>query len=994
MRVCLMPHGHRIRYSLLAGALVASFCVIVPRVVAEPVKQDALQLIGRHCVTCHNSSDPKAGLNLSLSKTAFEGGDSGAVIVPGKPMESLLFERIADGSMPPEHDGRRLTADEVATVKAWIAQGAKWPEEKQLSQFDYTTDRRAGYDWWSLQPLHRRSLPAAQLAGSQSAIDAWVLDRLHAASLNFAPLAHRTIFVRRAFLDLIGLPPSPSEVDAFVDDNSPDAVDRLVDRLLASPHYGERWGRHWLDVVRYGESDGFEHDKYREHSWPYRDYVIRSLNGDKPYDQFITEQLAGDALPQVTHESMAATGFLVAGPWDEIQNVGASPTEKRRAREEQQEELIAAVSQTFLGLTVNCARCHDHKFDPIPQTDYYRLKAALDGIDHGNRPWLTTAEQLAWDQDLKPLAAELASAKARLVELSKQLPSDARLERGSDRPLVAGRFGQTFSPSVTQVAAAHSPAYDVPPITVECWAKLNSRDRFNILIACNPKDSPDHWELYTYAGSGELSLYMPGCKPAEIKSGVNICDDAWHYVAATIDEGKVQLFVDGKQVHAAGITRPKKGGKTGPLQFAAIAEQKIGCAGLVDEVRLSRGLRKIDELPSAPFAVDADTLALWHFDEAPNGLFMDAVPAPANRSAETIREEQATTRQTIEQLERKIAARQQPKLYAGIRRQPEPTILLVRGDLTKPGPPVAPGVLSGVRAVPGAWILPADLPEAQRRAKLAEWISHPQNPLPWRVMANRIWQYHFGRGLVENASDFGFSGGQPSHPELLDHLARELQRNGSIKRLHRQLMTSRVYQQASQLSADASTQQARQLDADNRLLWRFTARRLEAEVVRDSMLAVSGQLNRQQGGPSFKPFKVTVFNTHFYHLLEQDRPELLRRTIYRAAVVTGRDPLLATLDCPAPSLAAPKRQETVTPLQALGLMNDAFVQRQASELADRFASLGQANSKQAVRELYLAALGRLPTAEESMAAAQLVDEHGLQQLAWAVLNSSEFLFLR
>jgi mono/diheme cytochrome c family protein len=954
----------------------------------ELLAQPPFSLLAKHCVTCHNTSDPKAGLDLSQAVTALKGGDSGAVIVPNKPADSLLVERVTDGSMPPEHDGRRLTPAEVAILKDWIAAGAKWPEGKKLSQFEFTTDRRAGLDWWSLQPIQNPSPPAA--SQSQQPVDAFLTAKLAPAGLKFSAPADRRTLIRRAYLDLIGLPPTPAEVASFANDTAPDAYERVLDQLLASPHYGERWGRHWLDVARYGESDGFEHDKYREHAWPYRDYVIRSLNADKPYADFIIEQLAGDALPNATREQIAATGFLVAGPWDEIQNVGASPTEKRRAREEQQEELIAAVSQSFLGLTVNCARCHDHKFDPVPQTDYYQLKAALDGVDHGLRPWQTAAEQHAWEAEQKPLQGELARVKSRLADLSQQLPGDARLEKGADQKLVPGKFGQTFSPHHHAVAAPPSAAYDLPPLTIECWARLAGQKNFNVLLACGPKSNSDHWELYTYAGSGELSLYLPGCQPAEIKSGVDVCDGEWHYLAATLTESEVQLFVDGRLVRTTAIKRTAKADKDGPLQFAALVDKSIGCEGLIDEVRLSRGVRKIDSVPAEPFAVDADTLALWHFDELLAGSFRDHARTADATDAEAARTEIAKLSDEQKQLEAKLKERPRPQVYVGVRKQPEPTLLLVRGDLTKPGPPVLPGMLTAVRTIASEQI-PADSPEAMRRLKLAQWIAHPHNPLPWRVMANRVWQHHFGRGLVDTTSDFGFSGGRPSHPELLDHLAQELRRDGSLKSLHRQIMNSQAYRQTS-VPNETTLISAQEVDADNRLLWRFPTRRLEAEIVRDAMLAVSGQLNRTQGGPSFKPFTVTVFNTHFYHLHDQDKPELARRTVYRAAVVTGRNPLLTALDCPTPSLAAPQRQETVTPLQTLSLMNDSFVLRQATRLAQRVQNTE--SPAEQVRELYSLALSRDPSAAELAAGQSLLAEQSARELAWALLNSSEFLFQR
>jgi mono/diheme cytochrome c family protein len=951
----------------------------------------ALDLLARHCVTCHNTSDPKGGLDLSQAATALRGADSGPVIVAAQPEKSILLERVADGSMPPEHDGRRLTKEEVAVLRDWVTAGANWPANKTLSQFEFTTERRAGYDWWSLQPLVRPPTPLPS-AAANNAIDAFVLPRLTEAGLAYSPPADRVRWIRRVTIDLLGLPPSPAEVAAFAADQAPDAAEQLVDRLLASPHYGERWGRHWLDVARYGESDGFEHDKYRAHAWPYRDYIIRSLNADKPYAQFVREQLAGDALEQVTHDSIAATGFLVAGPWDEIQNVGASPTEKLRAREEQQEELVATVAQTFLGLTVNCARCHDHKFDPITQIDYYRLKAVFDGVDHGNRPWLTPQEQTALEQQRRPLEASLQRAKAGLAELAAKVPANAIVVSESPPALVAGRFSQTFSPAEARVSVPHSPAFGQLPITVECWARLDSNRAFNILAACNPKSSADHWELYSYAGSGEFSLYLPGYQPAEIKSGVNIVDAKWHYLAATIDAHRVELWVDGKLAKSIAVARnDPKPGASGPLQFGAIAEQKLGCAGLVDEVRVSRGIRTIEHVPEEPFEADERTLGLWHFDEIQQGLLLDASAAVKQANRGELARQRTELVGQVASLEKELSGLQQPQVYAGSRREPAPTLLWVRGDISQPGPAISPGPLSALQRIDSSWKPNANEPEAQRRLRFAAWLTHEQNPLPWRVLANRVWQHHFGRGLLDTPSDFGFNGGQPTHPELLDWLAMELRQSGSLKRLHRWITSSSAYQQSSSPTPELADK-ASSRDVDNRRLWRFPVRRLEAETIRDAMLAVSGDLNRTQYGPSFKPFTVQVFNTHFYHLHDRPEAEYQRRSIYRAAVVTGRDPLLSALDCPAPSLATPQRQETVTPLQSLGLMNDTFVQRQARTLAARIEEQEPNASARQVRQLYLAALQREPTSLEAQEGVALIQDHGLRELAWALLNCNEFLF--
>jgi hypothetical protein len=718
----------------------------------------------QRCVACHSGDAPEGRLTLTTREAALKGGKTGPALEPGDAAKSRLFSLVSSKKMPPK---KPLSDEEIDALKEWITAGAVWEGVVKKGA------TRAGADWWSLQPLKRPEPPAVQdKEWGRNPIDTFVLAELEKHRLQPAPAADRAALLRRVTYDLHGLPPTPDEIEAFVNDKSPDAYEKVVDRLLASPRYGERWGRHWLDVARFAESHGFERDQVRDHAWRYRDYVIKSFNDDKPYPQFVKEQLAGDVLEPITSDGIIATGFLTAGPWDEVgNNVTASAVLKLRVREEELEEMIAAVGQTFLGLTLNCARCHDHKFDAITQKDYYRVKAVFDGVRFGDRSALPPDET-------KKIEANVARLKDRLDDLEKQ------------------------------------------------------------------------------------------------------------FLVGNMNE----------------------------------------------ETR-----RQLDE------ARDAFRTA----------------PRP-------------------------------PLVWAAIPRQPGPTHILLRGDVEKKGDLVraAPPALG--KAPPPDFDVADDAPEGRRRLKFAEWVADPDNPLTARVMVNRVWHYHFGQGLVASPSDFGFNGERPTHPQLLDWLAGEFAASGgSVKKLHRLILLSATYRQAATFNARAA-----ETDADDRLLWRFSPRRLEGEAVRDAMLSVSGRLNDTPGGPGYRPFTITIFNSHFYTLLDEDRPEFLRRTVYRINVNSARNPLLESFDCPDPSTKTPRRAITTTPLQALELMNNRFVLRSARSFAERVQKEAGDDATKQVAQAYRLALGREPTAKETERAAKLVREHGLQELCWVLFNASEFLYVR
>ncbi len=744
-------------------------------------REQVAPVLERRCVHCHGSEAPKGGLSLASARGLMRGGQNGAVVVPGKPEESLLLDMVSgDAPEMPQKD-KPLSKEQVDGLRRWIEQGAHWPEGVALR------DRRFdSADWWSFRPLIRPPVPAVKEPSRvRTPIDAYIFCRLEAQGLRPSPEADRRTLIRRLTFDLHGLPPTPEEIDRFLGDEEPDAYEKLVDRLLASPRYGERWGRHWLDVVHYGDTHGYDKDKRRDHAWPYRDYVVGSLNDDQPYTQFIREQLAGDVLEPNNPRGVIATGFIAAGPWDFVGHVELAErtVEKLKTRLIDRDDMLANAMSTFVSLTVHCARCHDHKFDPIPQRDYYRLQAVFAGVDRGDRPYDNR---------------ELDRARRALE---------------------------------TQRAAV--------------------LDRLNAI------------------------------------------------------------------------------------------NQELAAGTVID---------------------------------------------PAHRA------DRETARRELAALDARLKALPSGALVYAVRpRAPRPIFLLHRGDVEQPGEAVGPGALSCVPELEPVFALSDPGDEGARRAALAGWIADGRNRLTWRSIVNRVWHYHFGRGLVDTPNDFGRNGSQPTHPELLDWLAVEFRDGGqSLKALHRLIVGSAVYRQSSRDNPIAA-----RVDVDNRWLWRMNRQRLDAEELRDSVLAVSGTLDSRMGGPGFALFHFQDDHSPIYDHTAPgaiDNPQVRRRTIYRFIVRSVPNPFLECLDGADPNLNTPVRSTTITALQALALLNDVFMVNQARAFARRLEAV-QPDPRRRIDAAFAAALGRPPRAVERDALAAYARQHGLANACRLLFNTNEFLFV-
>ena len=1035
-----------------------------PATTSVDFARDIEPLFANHCLKCHGPEKQKGGLRLDAKPAAFKGGDDGKVIVPGKSAESRLVHRVAGLDekevMPPK--GERLTTQQTGLLRAWIDQGASWPDDGKRARV------RSAH--WSLQPIpasaasesairNQSADTARALNGARqntdslmsSPIDAFILARLRTNGLALSPAAGRATLIRRLSFDLIGLPPTPAEIDAFVADPSPRAYEQLVERLLASSRYGERWGRHWLDVARYTESQGFEYDKLRDNAWHYRDYVIRSFNDDKPYDRFMKEQIAGDVLEPVTGDGIIAASLLVCGPWDEAGNAQANATQKAITREEEMEDMISAVGQTFLGLTLNCARCHSHKFDPIPQEEYYRVKSVFDGVKHGERSVVSAAEATAREEHIAALKQQIALAQDTVSRIESQgwnlaaskqrpgatepgpppfvrwafdgatnsiLPGEvkggSKLESGRLRLPKEGAFYQT----------APLPR-DIREKTLEAWVALADLKQGGGAAITIESEDGRVFDAIVF-GERQAKKWMAGSSGFERTQDLDASEETAppgaliHMAIVYRSNNSIALFRNGEP-----YGKPYTPGS--PLQTF-----KAGKARVLLGMRHTGGGKaflagEIQQAALYDRALSAEEVAV-SFRAA--GFSIPQSEVLANLSDAQRAERDAALAQMKETREALGAVKPLPVSYAGTRVQPAPTRLLRRGDVKSPADVVTPAGLSAIVDLEPEFGLAADAPESQRRLKFAEWLADRRHPLPARVMANRVWHLHFGQGLVTTPNDFGVSGARPTHPELLDWLAAKLIESGwSVKALHRLIVSSATYRQGSgegairrsgtsnpsgsaatsrPMPASASQplktdhglrdteyfERASSIDADNALLWRFPARRLEAEAVRDAVLAVSGHLNTEAGGPSFRPFDALKFPANAYVPADKIGPEFNRRTVYRMNVNSGKEPLLDAFDCPDPSVKTPRRGVTTTPLQALGLMNNSFVQRHAGQLAERALTESHQDLPKAVQIAYRLALGRAPTKEETTRALAAANDRSLTNVCWALLNSTEFIYVR
>lgn len=779
----------------------------------------------------------------------------------------------------------------------------------------------AEIEHWSLQPVKRPAVPVGS-AAARNAIDCFIDAELTARGLTRSEEAALTILIRRLHYVLTGLPPTPDQVAAF---ERGQEYELWVERLLNSPAYGERWARHWLDVVRFAETHGFEMNQPRESAWRYRDYVIRAFNSDKPYDQFVRDQIAGDVLGEDD-----ATGFLVAGPWDQVKSPDPVLTANQRADE--LHDIVSTTGSALLGLTVGCARCHDHKFDPIPHKDYFAMKAVFEGVEHGERARTDGAGE---------------EPRARIAELRRQVVG---LDEAIDALEPFAQVGAT----IAQRAAVNARR------NVDRFRPVEAkRMRFTILKSSDAEPCIDELEVYTPANEN-VALAANGTKATA--SGT--------YPNSEIH--RLEHINDGRHGNSRSWISSERGGWV-ELEFPSSVT--------ITKVIWSR---------------DRDRLALeYKIEVGPGeGNFQMIASSSDRHAAGEVRMESGAELAELgakrEGLVSQAAQLEKSLLvYAGrFKSEPGPTHRLHRGDPMLKREVVAPGPLRAIGLAFKECEGKELTTEQKRRVAFAEWVMEARNPLTARVMVNRIWQYHFGRGLVSTPSDFGVNGARPSHPALLDWLAAEFVDHGwSVKHIQRLIVNSATFRQGS-----STRDRGMELDADNRFLWRFESRRLEAEAIRDSILSVSGALNMQRGGPGFNFFEPNENYVRVYQPRVEWGNEAFRRMIYGTVVRQRADGVFGAFDCPDAGQITPTRTSSTTPLQALNLLNSSFILQQSRLMAERLER-ECSNESEKVRRAFLLVFQREPGKAELKAAQELASSEGLGILCRALLNANEFVYL-
>ena len=959
---------------------------------AEPVVDFAREIepiLTRSCIGCHGPVKSKGSLRLDSRESAIKAG----VLAPGKPGASEILRRVAakdDARMPPEPE-KNLSDGEIARLKLWIEQGAKWPEK--------SGPKADPLDWWSLKPLTKPALPKSDFTNP---IDVFVRAKLSDKGLAPSPTARKRTLIRRLYLDLIGLPPTPEQIAAFENDPAPDAYPKLVDSLLASKQYGERWARHWLDVVHFGETHGYDKDKLRPNAWPYRDYVIRSFNDDRVYATFVQEQIAGDILFRNSRDGIEALGFISAGPWDFIGHaeVPESKIDGKIARHLDRDDMVQNTMQTFVSLTVGCAQCHDHKFDPIQQEEYYGLQAVFAALDRTDKPYdaepKVTATRFALESKIKESRDAVekvdrgiqAKAGPALAEL------DAKIAVASAKTVRSSAYG--YHSDIAMKADRTK------------WVQIDLGESVEIakvtLFPCR--------DDFNGIGDGfgfPARYKVEASDDAEFKNGVRSVADKTKADEKNPGIAPRAFAVEKVKARYVRVTATKLMARQNDFNFALAEIEVRNAADAV--VSLGKSVTALDSI-EAPIR--------WAKMNLVDGWYPGVKTGDADRAARLKKEredllEAARTPESRKKLaevtagltgaERELAALPpQSVAYIGAVHtgagafagtgasggKPRPIFLLNRGSVTKPGAEVQPGSLSAVKALSARFDLPVNHAEGDRRKALALWLTDPKNPLVWRSIVNRVWQYHFGKGLVETANDFGRNGTLPTHPELLDYLAAEFRDGGqSIKKLHRAILHSETYRQES--TGDAK---AEKIDAGNQYLWRMNRRKLEAEVVRDSVLQLAGKLDLKLYGPSFRDFVIEKpeHSPHYeYHLHDPEDPTSHRRSIYRFAVRSQTQPFLTALDCADPSLQVDRRNQSQSPAQALALLNNDFMAVMAKYFAKRLeARPGELSER--VERGFWEATGRKPGEAEAKALTDHAAKHGLPSLCRLLLNLNEFAF--
>jgi hypothetical protein len=1125
-----MPHRlFYISFLLVLNCLSERSCVIADEISFE---KQIRPILNRHCAECHGPEVQKSDLRLDARHTALRGGSSGPAIVAGDSDNSELLRRITsqdpDDRMPPEGD--RLPSSDVELLKRWIDAGAIWPE----SEYDRNAAVDPRLQHWSFQPLKPVAIPEVaedrlSVGFVQNEIDRFILQRLQQSGLQPNERADRRTLIRRATFDLIGLPADPHRIDEFFSDDQPDAWSKRVDELLASPRYGERWAQHWLDVVRYADTHGFEVNTPRDNAWRYRDYVINALNENKPYDQFLREQLAGDI-----YAADAATGFLVASAVLLPGQIGADDESKRLARQDALDEIIAGTSSAMLGLTIACARCHDHKFDPISQHDYYSLQAYFSGVEYGDRP--IQDEETRRNRDrLKDLEPSLAKLEAQvrafeprtfqgrtliLDESDQSVVTRLKKENGPGVNLPGAQRGYRDDPGapdrIGNLSAGQYTWWDnVPGEDVMTWdpqvagtfrlwlswgahgSGVHTRDARYILdqdgnlatredqrelaqidqyflagISEGDTEKVPLWSGLRMAGLIELTedsriILRGGDTGTGITADVIVLQEdfgagetPWpllreavtarqnverfpivraKYVRfttwETIDSDQHEPCIDELEVYGPADaqrnlalaqlgTKPSSSGnlsETGIHQLKHINDGQYGNSHSWISNKLGRGwvqleFAETEEIDRVVWSRDRDgkfhdRLPVryqisasedgqnWQSicsdqDRVPMGSAFDPVLAILRDASPDARVNVTELVQSLEQLRAEKSRLETPRMaFAGVFREPDRTFLLRRGDPEQRMNETFPAVPTVFRRIAenlnsSAVTTSTTNSEQQRRVALAEWISSPGNPLTARVMVNRIWQGHFGIGLVETSNDFGVNGTQPTHPELLDWLAAEFIRSGwSVKHMHRLIMNSGTYQQSSRIQP-----QSAELDRNNRLLSRYSSRRLESEAIRDCLLHISGELNLAMGGPGYSFFNSRGGLDGFVPRQEFTANEM-RRMIYSHKVRMEQVPVFGAFDCPDAGQSLPRRGQSTTAIQALNLFNSPFVMDRAAKFSQQISSATELDITQKIYLTFRRTLGRVPSETELQAANSVVQTHGLEILCRVLMNSSEFLFI-